>query len=84
MCDIDCSPTEPFQGVHRGHGWGLDRSSSDHHVQKGSDAALRREEHEGACQEVGHHSTLKARIVVLCVCRGRFFLSSEKPLPGPF
>lgn len=43
MCNIDCSPTEAFEKVHRGHGWGLDCSATDHHIQKGSNTALQTE-----------------------------------------
>lgn len=51
VCDIDGGPTEAFQEVHRGHGWSFDGSSSDHHVQKGSDAALQTETRKGQRSE---------------------------------
>ncbi len=47
MCNVDRGPTEAFEKVHRGHGWGLDCSSSNHHIQKGSNTTLQTETKKG-------------------------------------
>lgn len=47
MRHINGSSVETFQKVHRGHRWGLDRSSSNHHIQEGSYTTLQTERNIG-------------------------------------